>query len=318
MVKDYIVFIHGVYTRGNPRTISYADRLFQSVQKIVEGKNASLTLIKVPLYWGDLNEAEEEKLKKAYASSPDWSKFWFRRFRETALLQFAGDAALYISPYIGAKIIARIYEQIREGLKQFQPDDRVHLVAHSFGAIILFDMLFASRWDEPDVPGYEHVLRIREFMYGLDPEPRDGFSLASIHTLGAPIGLFSLMDVTPDEEEEKKASHNISPRLRRLLRRIREERAGYNVSWLNFAHPADPLAHPLKPLITEIVGRENRYVDIQDITDVGTNWLDILTSPFRHTLLALVNVGNAHGSYWYSLKVAEKIADAILKSAETA
>ncbi|GCE31186.1 hypothetical protein KDA_66700 [Dictyobacter alpinus] len=75
MPKDYLIFIHGVYTRGNPRSVSYADRLFQSVQEQVERRNPSRTLVKIPLYWGDLNESEEEKLKKAFASSPHWSKF---------------------------------------------------------------------------------------------------------------------------------------------------------------------------------------------------------------------------------------------------
>jgi len=316
MANDYLLFIHGVYTRSKTRNASYADKLFDRIHCIVQSEVSTLQLIKVPLYWGDVNEAEEKRLRDAYASSPDWSKFWFRSLRETALLQFIGDAALYMSRSVGAKVVSTLEEQIREGLKNVQAGDRVHLVAHSFGAIILFDMLFASRWDPPDEPGHESIMRIRELMYGVDPAPQDGFRLASISTLGAPIGLFSLMNVTLNEKNERISSHDINPRLRRLLQHLQEDRGTIRIPWLNFAHPADPLAYPLKPLLYQIVGEEHRYLDVRDYVNIGTNWLDIVTSPFSQTALALANVGNAHASYWYSQKVAQKIALAIVQSAQ--
>lgn len=315
MTKDFLVFIHGVYTRGNLRTISYADRLFESVEKIVRRKNPALSLVKIPLYWGDLNEEEEERLKRAYRSSPDWPKFWFRTFRETTLLQFIGDAALYVSRDTGARIMGRLNQQMREGLQPFEPDDRLHIIGHSFGALILFDMLFATRWDEPDHPGYEPILGIRELLYGMEPGEREGFLLSSIHTFGAPIGLFSLIDVPSENGNGRKNSHSITPRLRKLLRRLREERDRYSISWFNYAHVADPLAYPLKPLIEDIAGEEGKYLSIEDVTDIGMNWLDLVTGPFRQSPLSLINVGNAHNSYWYSLKVAEKMADAIIAAA---
>ena len=316
MANDYLLFIHGVYTRSKTRNAAYADKLFDRVQKNVQSEAPKLQLVKVPLYWGDVNEAEEKKLRDAYASSPEWSKFWFRSLRETALLQFIGDAALYMSRPVGAKIVSTLEEQIHEGLKMVQAGDRVHLIAHSFGAIILFDMLFASRWDEQDEPGHESIMRIRELMYGVDPAPQDGFRLASIHTLGAPIGLFSLMNITLNESEGKINSHNINPRLRRLLRHLREDGETTHIPWFNFAHPADPLAYPLKTLLHQLVGEEHHYLDVRDYIDIGTNWLDVLTSPFSQTVIALANVGNAHASYWYSSKVAQKISMSIVQAAQ--
>lgn len=317
MAKDYLLFIHGVYTRSKTRNAAYADELFNRVQKNVQSEAPNLQLVKLPLYWGDVNEAEEKKLRDAYASSPEWSKFWFRSLRETALLQFIGDAALYMSRPVGAKIVTTLEAQIHEGLKMVQAGDRVHLIAHSFGAIILFDMLFASRWDPQDEPGHESIMRIRELMYGVDPAPQDGFRLASIHTLGAPIGLFSLMNVTLNEQDGKITSNNINPRLRRLLRHLREDGETTHIPWFNFAHPADPLAYPLKTLLSQLVGEEHRYLDVRDYIDIGTNWLDVLTSPFSQTVVALANVGNAHASYWYSSKVAQKITSAIVQAAQT-
>ena len=316
MTNDYLLFIHGVYTRSKTRNAAYADKLFDRIHRIVQGEAPTLQLTKVPLYWGDVNESEEKRLRDTYASSPDWSKFWFRSLRETALLQFIGDAALYMSRSVGAKVVSTLEEQIREGLKNVQAGDRVHLVAHSFGAIILFDMLFASRWDPQDEPGHESIMRIRELMYGVDPAPQDGFRLASIHTLGAPIGLFSLMNVSLNEKDGRISSHDINPRLRRLLRHLQEDEGTVHIPWLNFAHPADPLAYPLKPLLYQIVGEEHHYLDVRDYINIGTNWLDVVTSPFSQTALALANVGNAHASYWYSQKVAQKIALAIVQSAQ--
>ncbi len=316
MANDYLLFIHGVYTRSKTRNASYADKLFNRIYRFAQTEVPSLQLIKIPLYWGDVNESEEKRLRDAYASSPDWQKFWFRSLRETALLQFVGDAALYMSRSVGAKVVSTLEEQIREGLKTVQAGDRVHLVAHSFGAIILFDMLFASRWDPEDEPGHESIMRIRELMYGVDPAPQNGFRLASIHTLGAPIGLFSLMNVTLNEKDGRASSHDINPRLRRLLRHLEEDSSSVHIPWLNFAHPADPLAYPLKPLLYQIVGEEHHYLDVRDYIDIGTNWLDIVTSPFSQTALALANVGNAHASYWYSQKVARKIASAVVQSTQ--
>ncbi len=317
MENDYVLFIHGVYTRSKTRNASYADKLFDRIYRNVQSESSTLQLIKVPLYWGNVNEAEEKRLRDAYARSPDWSKFWFRSLRETALLQFIGDAALYMSRSVGAKVVSTLEEQIRDGLKNVQAGDRVHLVAHSFGAIILFDMLFASRWDIQDEPGHESIMRIRELMYGVDPAPQNGFRLASISTLGAPIGLFSLMNVTLNQEDGRVSSHDINPRLRRLLQHLQEDQGTIHIPWLNFAHPADPLAYPLQPLLHQIVGEEHHYLDVRDYINIGTNWLDVLTSPFSQTALALANIGNAHASYWYSQKVAQKIASAVVQSAQT-
>lgn len=73
----------------------------------------------------------------------------------------------------------------------------------------------------------------------------------------------------------------------------------------------------MEPLIADIIGPESQYIRIKDVTAVGTNWLDMMTSPFSQTLLALVNGGNAHASYWHSLRVADEMASTLLRAAET-
>jgi len=52
-------------------------------------------------------------------------------------------------------VINTLKTQALEGLKNAQPNDRLHLVTHSWGTVILFDLLFASRWDDEKVPGHD-------------------------------------------------------------------------------------------------------------------------------------------------------------------
>ncbi len=107
-------------------------------------------------------------------------------------------------------------------LQEFKPNtDRLHLITHSWGTIILFDVLFAARWDGDDIPGHNSVSNIRERCFGVEPNPNAGMPLASIHTMGSPIALFDLMDVDQkiDIDEEinnnrvQVSTHDITPRV---------------------------------------------------------------------------------------------------------
>src|SRR6266699_6683418 len=147
MVTDYVVFIHGVNTRTNILNPNYADSLFANIQAQVTTMASSLHLEKVALYWGNVAKKEEEQLKQIYEQSSTWTQFWFRGVRETLLLQFVGDMALYTSRYVGAKIVQRLKDQLANALSGSQPAERLHLVTHSFVTIILFAPPFSSRWD---------------------------------------------------------------------------------------------------------------------------------------------------------------------------
>ncbi|WP_341529901.1 hypothetical protein WKK05_11605 [Nostoc sp. UHCC 0302] len=136
----------------------------------------------------------------------------FREFREKQLLQLAGDAALYISRFLGANVVKLLKSDAYSGLNNFQPNDRLHLVTHSWGTIILFDILFAARWDAPDIPGHQDVTQIRDIIFGISgiEDQLHGIELASIHTMGSPIGIFSLIDVKQGKDESQmKAKHHL-------------------------------------------------------------------------------------------------------------
>ena len=116
MATDYIVFIHGVNTREKTEPPTYADALFTLIQKSIAhkvGGSSTRQLVKVPLYWGSEGVAAENDLLHEYQSSPEkWDKFWFKKMRSTMLLEFAGDIALYMSRYVGARVADRLKTEV--------------------------------------------------------------------------------------------------------------------------------------------------------------------------------------------------------------
>ncbi len=159
MANNYVLFIHGVNTRSQRTQPDYADNLIKLI-------DPQATLIRpLIVYWGDLNNTEEDKLREGYQASSIWDKLWFKDIRLQRLVRFAGDAALYLSRYIGAKVADKVAEQVAK-LKDSPAEDRLHIVAHSLGAIILFDILFSSRWDQEGINGHDSVIKIRDAMPG--------------------------------------------------------------------------------------------------------------------------------------------------------
>jgi hypothetical protein len=324
MPTDHILFIHGVNNRSDREPPEYADELFQKIEREIQN-NAShngKTLKKVALYWGDVNIEAETRLKNQIYSSPLWERMWFREFRDTQLIQFAGDAALYISRYIGSKVVKKLKERAMQVIENSEPEDCLHLVTHSWGTVILFDVLFAGRWEQQingrNVPGHDEVMAIRDAFFGIsgnNPDARHGIKLASIHTLGSPIAIFSLIDVIGDGTEDSLSqgnSHDITPKLRQLLETLYQERQGQKLPWRNYLHPGDPLAYPLVELIGDLVDGDKKYLDIRDIISREAEMWDRLTEPVSQTTLALLNGGKAHGSYWRSDRVAQEISKIVL------
>lgn len=322
MVTDYVLFVHGVNTREKREKPTYADELFKLIeQKVNDTDNApQLTLKSVPIYWGDVNLGAENELLSMLKSSPDWDKFWFKDFREKQILQFAGDAALYISRYVGSKVIDRIAEQASKQMMQtYRTGDRLHLVTHSWGTVILFDVLFAARWDQSDIPGHKSAQAIRETIFGLQPNLEKGIGLASIHTMGSPVALFSLIDVKEsmtNAQSAKVNSHDITPRLGELLASLYTKLNQNKLPWYNYAHPGDPVAYPLATLIPKLVDRNSQYLEMRDVITRNANLSDFFNQAVSQTFFALLHGGEAHGSYWKSEEVAETIAQTIHRTAK--
>ncbi len=207
MDTDYLLFVHGVHNRFRSTPANYADELFNRIKSGIA--NSSRSLEKIVVYWGEINDEQEDQLRTAYEASPYWKRFWFREFRETVVLQFVGDAALYLSRYVGSRVADRIKDQALEGLSNSSEGDRLHLVTHSMGTVILFDILFSHRWDDASIPGYESVNAIRNVIFGIPPNRTQGIKLGSITTMGSPIAIFSLMDVDKSMQEARNAQGRV-------------------------------------------------------------------------------------------------------------
>lgn len=325
MATDYIMFIHGVNTREEKEQPTYADHLFNHLNQTVSNNGRSLK--KVALYWGDVGNDAQNDLLNSLKDSEAWNKLWFKEFRAKQLMQFAGDAAVYISRYIGSQVVDRLSQQAKVGLQGFkQNEDSLHLITHSWGTVILFDILFAARWDQSDIAGHQSAQDIRNSLFGVEPNSNKGISLASIYTMGSPIALFSLIDVARSNEKAKAEkelttdkgnkvnTHDITPRLERLLESLSKIRQGTPLPWRNFIHPGDPVAWPLEKVMLNLVDRESRYLEIKDIVTNNADFSDFLTQPLSQSFLALLHGGDAHGSYWESKQLANEIARTIAQS----
>ena len=326
MAKDYILFLHGVNVREFPDALddpnfpTFANPLFELIKHSL--KDHQLTLEKVPIYYGDISMREERTLLEIYQRSVAWKDFWFRHVRETLLLQIVGDIALYLSPYIGTKIVERLHNvlvRITHEVHNHQEGGRLHIVCHSLGTIILFDALFATRWNEKNVPGYDCVLEMRETLCGLGDNVREGIHVASINTMGSPIALFSLLNMHSEQRKEENMTentHDISPRLQQFLQELSKHRGGKPLPWWNFAHPGDPLASPLATLVPELVDREGRYLEVHDMITLTPGLEDRVIESFSQSPAALIHGIAAHHSYWSSKDVAERIAQTIKEASE--
>jgi hypothetical protein len=322
MATDFVLFIHGVNTRRNPNNLGYARNLMKLLTQF-DSPTAS-PLVMQELEWYEVMQEAEALLFDWLDESDHWKRSWFRDFRRQQIIPFTGDSALYISRYIGSEVVALLRKQAEEILKNCDPvNDRLHLVAHSWGSVILFDILFAGRWDNPDIPGYADAQMIRRAIFGIHPEPVGGIRIASIHTLGSPIALANLINLKRMEIDSNKGltqrkiqtvfTHDITFGLEQLLENLYTSQKR-PLLWRNFAHVGDPIAYPLATIIPKLISlnpSDRPYLDIQDISTTGSGIWEIIASLFRRTFLALVNGGSAHASYWTNKQVAQLIIQSI-------
>ncbi len=325
MSTDYVLFIHGVKTRNQQEFQALATKLFERIKTSINAP--TLTLKPIILFWGDVGIEAQQELLQGFRNSPTWDKFWFNKFRSEGVLEFVGDGALYLSRHVGAKAVRKLESQGLLGLKDMADGDRLHLVTHSWGTVILFDILFATRWEDPSLdtsePGIrQSVERIRNTLFGIrdallegEKDAQTGITLASVSTMGSPLALFNLIN------QNGASSHDVTPKLKELLEAlsVRRQRP---LPWRNFAHPGDPVAYPLEgvmPLLLDPNYKKDntpsqQLVEIQDVLVPSNTWKERLLTPVRQQILPLLFGGEAHGSYWENPVVAQTVAGVIQKA----
>ncbi|MBW4644957.1 MAG: hypothetical protein KME23_18525 [Goleter apudmare HA4340-LM2] len=305
MSTDYVLFVHGVKTPSRDAFQKLATTLLNRIQGSINDQ--SRVIKPIFCFWGDLNWEAQKELKRGMETSSKWKDYWFRDFRTEQILEFVGDAALYLSRHVGAQVVERLKDDALNTLKGSTTSDRLHLITHSWGTVILFDVLFAARWDDPNLEGEirDTVQAIRNVLFGLEPNPQTGVPLASIHSMGSPLALFSLLNINGNINGV--STHDLTPKLGRLLENLHDFKKK-PLHWCNFAHPGDPIAYPLEGVIPMMLGNNTRYLKTQDvITDRG----NIFNLPFSQQLTPLLWGGEAHGSYWDNPIVAKNVSEVI-------
>lgn len=310
MATDYILFIHGVNTRDEVRFRQASETLLNRIRSSIN--DPSRVLEPVYLFWGDVGEDGTKTLLSGLRSSSKWTQFWFQKFRTEQILPFVGDAALYLSRGVSGQVIRQITDQaLREmdldlkKLESLDGNDRLHLVTHSWGTVILFDVLFVPRWETDDLdPSIrQNIMNIRTGFFGLgsDANKNFGIPIASIHTMGSPIALFSLINLNNGR------SFDLTPNLKLMLESLHQKIKGNPLLWMNYMHPGDPIAYPLEGVMPLLLQNDSDKVKIKDVMTNDPSWMQL----FSQTLLPLINGGKAHGSYWSNQKVAHEIAQII-------
>ncbi|MDZ8050230.1 MAG: hypothetical protein RMX68_023895 [Aulosira sp. ZfuVER01] len=305
MPTDYVLFVHGVKVHDQKEFERLSTILLNRIRDSISDK--SRVVQPIFFFWGDVNWAEQKELVAGLKASSKWNDFWFRDFRTEQILEFVGDAALYLSRHVGTKVVKRFKEQALGVLKGANIGDRLHIITHSWGTVILFDILFARRWEDPILEAdiRESVKQLRNALFGIDPQPQSGIPIASIHTMGSPLALFSLLNISGNVNGV--STHDLTPDLSIFLEKLYTLRQK-PLSWRNFAHPGDPIAYPLEGLKQMLLDSSTSYVDIQDVISEKGN---IFNLPFRQKLVPLLWGGEAHGSYWDNQLVGKTISEVI-------
>ncbi len=189
-----VFFIHGVATQD----IKYARSLESLIREEFQKRGQSCpqfyssfwanTLKDVGKMWNwieqDLQEFQEEN------SQPDLHDiFRYQKFRKDFLFEFFGDAFTYLNSERGTEIRRLIAYQLEDFIKLNHQENELHIVSHSLGSIILWDILFSDKF-KPNDPAF----KIRTLIEGLGSasEGRKVY-LSSITTMGSPILLFNMM-----------------------------------------------------------------------------------------------------------------------------
>lgn len=294
-----VFFIHGVATRD----ACYSSNLQQRIKTEFshrEEKNPHFyagfwgsALTDIGKIWNGIDE-DLAAVKKKYPKIASEEIFRYRTFREGLFSQFLGDFFTYMNPDKGREIRKTIAQQLYNFIKENPNDSELHIVAHSLGTVILWDILFSDRFSAKD-PALSIRAMIRELQNQTDIKLKHQVNLSSITIMGSPILFINMMlDVRPEKVEQFAHSYSSEQPLR----------------WLNLIHPSDLISYPLK---ASLHLAENSYLKFEDeylLEDA--NLAEKTARSLGQNELAMALGSNAHKSYWNCSETARLITNNIL------
>ena len=279
-----IFFIHGVATRD----CEYADSLIHKLQKEVFNQTKILPYC-YSSFWGDtLNDFAKvwnyvhqdlQLAKTKYPNRREDDIFSYPDFRQGFLSKFIGDFLTYFNSQKGKVIRQKIAKQLYDFLKAHPHDNELHIISHSLGSVILWDILFSQRFIQDEK---EPALAIRKVIKGLQPiSPNRQIKLHTITTMGSPILLLNTM---------------LGIRTQ-VINNFAESYTEQPLRWLNVIHASDLVAYPLKSSFGDNISPNLLLRDEFIVEDA--NWWESMARTIGQSGMAMASgAGEAHVKYW--------------------
>jgi hypothetical protein len=187
--------------------------------------------------------------------------------------------------------VSPIRETIANQLQKFiafHPEhDEIHLVTHSLGSVLIWDVLFSDRFSSDD-PAFQIRTLLNLNENSVDSKTKD---LKSITTMGSPILFFDLM-------------LNINPR---QIKEFTEKFQENSIRWINIIHSSDIIAYPLQASLDTKSMPNLFFRDKYIWADANGLERGARTMGQAHAAMA-VGVADAHGYYWGSSGTARLVS----------
>lgn len=223
-------FMHG----ASVRTIGYADSMRNFLVQAFSDRDLPMPEF-YSSFWGDaLGHAGQlwdwvqqdlEAFRWDHPGVDIEDVFHYRQRREQLISGFFSDIFSYLNTNQGRQVRRIIAVQFLNLLKAAPDEEDLHIVAHSLGSVILWDLLFGDSLAADDPAFY-----IREVIKGLATRSEGRkVKLRSITTMGSPLLFFKLLE----------------PNVQSLAQFASRYR-GAPLRWLNVIHASDVFAYPLR------------------------------------------------------------------------
>lgn len=277
-----IFFIHGVKTQKS----TYADVLIKKVTK-----QLPITPYFYSSFWGNLFNNKkheiigyiEDDLSKAYAKHKEYKGWYddvfrYKKRRNELISGFLGDFLIYQNQKRGREIRKIISEQFNQFLCDHPNETEIHIIAHSLGSLIFWDLLFSDNLldDEPSFIFRERLNRL---------------NLVSITTLGSPLlFLKQMLDI-----DFSVVNHFIK---NNSVKQTQDSTGLYKLRWVNIIHSSDLIAYPLKAAIENEISPELLFCD-QYVWQDANGTEQTLRNLGQYDMAMVVAAEDAHSSYFY-------------------
>ncbi|MBD2128428.1 hypothetical protein NDI39_19280 [Microcoleus sp. ZQ-A2] len=293
-----VFFIHGVATHD----VKYADKLKNLIKEEFDQQKKSFPHF-YSSFWGDVLRdvgkiwnwihQDLQEAQREYKQADIDNLFRYRQFREGFLSEFVGDFFSYFNPERGTYIRKLIAAQLHEFIKNNPEETELHIVTHSLGSVILWDVLFSERFSSLEKGP---AIYIRSMLNGFSESGElNKVKLKSITTMGSPILFLNIMlEVNPNK-----------------IKQFANTYQNEHLRWINIIHSSDVVAYPLRSSLN-LNSFENLVLRDEYIS-TDANLAEKAARTVGQVDAAMAIGGaDAHVGYWQCQQTARLVTDNLL------